>query len=87
VKSFCQERGGYPRLDVRLEGDTVWLSLARMATLFGRRVLHFETLAESLENSADGQLLQRMQQLADGKTYQVEAVVLDEAYRRSRSGG
>ena len=31
-----QERGGGLRLEVRLEGDTVWLSLAQMATLFGR---------------------------------------------------
>ena len=31
-----QERGGRVRLEVRLAGDTVWLSLAQMAVLFGR---------------------------------------------------
>ena len=31
-----QEKGGRVRLEVRLEGDTVWLSLAQIATLFAR---------------------------------------------------
>jgi prophage maintenance system killer protein len=31
-----QDRGGRVRLEVRLAGDTVWLSLAQMAALFGR---------------------------------------------------
>jgi hypothetical protein len=31
-----QEKGGGVRLEVGLEGDTVWLSLAQMAALFGR---------------------------------------------------
>jgi len=31
-----QDRAGRVQLEVRLEGDTVWLSLAQMATLFGR---------------------------------------------------
>jgi hypothetical protein len=31
-----RDRGGRVRLEVRLEGDTVWLSLAQIATLFGR---------------------------------------------------
>jgi prophage maintenance system killer protein len=31
-----QEKGGRVRLEVRLEGETVWLSLAQMAALFGR---------------------------------------------------
>ncbi len=31
-----EERGGGVRLEVRLEGETVWLSLSQMAELFGR---------------------------------------------------
>ncbi len=31
-----QEKGGRVRLEVRLEGETVWLSLTQMAELFGR---------------------------------------------------
>lgn len=34
--AVCQERSGRVRLEVRLAGDTVWLSLAQMAVLFGR---------------------------------------------------
>ena len=35
-----QEKGGRVRLDVRLEGETVWLSLAQWPTLCSRRVGH-----------------------------------------------
>jgi hypothetical protein len=31
-----EEKGGRVRLEVRLEGETVWLSLTQMAALFGR---------------------------------------------------
>ena len=31
-----EEKGGRVRLEVRLEGETVWLSLSQMAELFGR---------------------------------------------------
>ncbi len=31
-----EQRGGRVRLEVRLEGETLWLSLAQMAELFGR---------------------------------------------------
>ena len=31
-----EQRGGRVRLEVRLEGETLWLSLAQMAQLFGR---------------------------------------------------
>ena len=31
-----QDKGGRVRLEVRLEGETVWLSLTQMAELFGR---------------------------------------------------
>jgi len=61
-----QTKDGKTRIDVRLEKETVWLSLNQMARLFGRdksvisRHLHNVFKEKELEGS---QLLQKMQQL------------------------
>ena len=61
-----RDRGGRVRLEVRLEGDTVWLSLAQIATLFGRdkSVISRHLRSISIPGSfAEEQLLRKMQQL------------------------
>ena len=61
-----EEKVGRVRLEVRLEGETVWLSLTQMAELFGRdNSLISRTCARSSgrENSTARQLLQKVQQL------------------------
>ena len=61
-----EEKGGRVRLEVRLEGETVWLSLTQMAELFGRdKSLISRTCARSSgrESSTAKQLLQKVQQL------------------------
>ena len=76
-----QEKGGRVRLEVRLEGETVWLSLTQMAELFGRDK---SVISRHLRSVFDGGELVRREVVAqnattaaDGKTYQVEYFNLD----------
>ena len=76
-----QERSGRVRLEVRLEGDTVWLSLAQMAVLFGRdkSVIsrHLRRTFETGEVRRSATVARNATTAADGKTYQVEHYNLD----------
>jgi len=76
-----QERSGRVRLEVRLAGDTVWLSLAQMAVLFGRdkSVIsrHLRRTFETGEVRRPAAVARNATTAADGKTYQVEYYNLD----------
>lgn len=73
--------GGQYQLEVRIERETVWLSLNQMAKLFGRdksvisRHLHNVFNARELERSSV--VAENATTAADGKTYQVEYFNLD----------
>jgi len=76
-----QHKGGAPAIEVRLIGETVWLSLNQISTLFGRDK---STISRHITNVfAEGEL-QREAVVAkfattatDGKTYQIEHFNLD----------
>jgi len=76
-----QAADGEVRVDVRLEHETVWLSLTQMAELFGRdksvisRHLHHVFRSGELEREAV--VAKNATTAADGKTYQVEFFNLD----------
>jgi prophage maintenance system killer protein len=76
-----QEKGGRVRLEVRLEGDTVWLSLAQIATLFARdkSVIsrHLRRIFDSGELRRGAVVAENATTAADGKTYRVEYYNLD----------
>ena len=76
-----QERSGRVRLEVRLAGDTVWLSLAQMAVLFGRDKSlisrHLRRTFETGEVRRPAAVARNATTAADGKTYQVEYYNLD----------
>lgn len=89
------QRGDAPAIDVRLDGDTVWLSLNQIADLLGRDK---STISRHIANVfAEGEL-ERVAVVAeiattatDGKTYRVEHfnldVVISVGYRvKSRQG-
>jgi hypothetical protein len=72
---------GSRHVEVRLEGETVWLSLQQLADLFGRDK---SVISRHLKNIFDSQELERGSVVAknattaaDGKTYQVEYFNLD----------
>lgn len=74
-------------LDVRTDGETVWLSRLQLATLFGRDI---KTIGKHVSN-AQREELEGMAVVAkfattasDGKTYQVEHFDLDMAVCESR---
>ena len=71
-----QERGGRVRLEVFLEGETVWLSLTQMADLFGRdkSVIsrHLRSVFEGGELVRKAVVARNATTATDGKTYQVE---------------
>ena len=76
-----QSDDGLTRVDVRFEGDTVWLSLDQLALLFGRDK---STISRHLKNIfAEGELAKNSvvanytTTAADGKTYQVDYYNLD----------
>lgn len=75
------DKGGRVRLAVRLEGETVWLSLTQMAELFGRdkSVIsrHLRAVFESGELRRKAVVAENATTAADGKTYQVEYFNLD----------
>jgi hypothetical protein len=84
------QRGGRVRLEVRLEGETLWLSLAQIAELFGR---HKSVISRHLSNVfATGELQRRAvvaenaTTAADGKSYRVEHFNLDAILPASRCG-
>ena len=79
--AIYEQRGGRVRLEVRLEGETLWLSLAQMAELFGR---HKSVISRHLSNVfATGELrrpavaAKNATTAADGKSYLVEYFNLD----------
>lgn len=89
------QRGDEPAIDVRLGGDTVWLSLNQMAELLGRDK---STMSRHVSNVfAEGELVRDSvvaefaTTATDGKTYQVEHfnldVIISVGYRvKSRQG-
>ncbi len=89
------QRGDAPAIDVRLIGDTVWLSLNQIADLLGRDK---STISRHISNVfAEGELehnsvvAEFATTAADGKTYQVEHfnldVIISVGYRvKSRQG-
>jgi prophage maintenance system killer protein len=72
---------GKAALDVRLEGDTVWLSLNQMADLFSRdkSVIsrHLRNIFETKELSKKSVVAKNATTATDGKIYQVEYYNLD----------
>lgn len=76
-----QSPDGEIRVDVRLERETVWLSLDQLATLFGRhksvisRHLHKVFASEELKRSAV--VARHATTAADGKVYDVDYFNLD----------
>lgn len=89
------QRDGAPAIDVRLESDTVWLSLNQLADLLGRDK---STISRHISNVfAEGELerasvvAEFATTAADGKTYRVEHynldVIISVGYRvKSRQG-
>jgi hypothetical protein len=86
---------GRTRLQVRLEGETVWLSLNQMVELFQRdkSVIsrHIKNVFEEGELVRDSVVAEFATTAADGKTYQVEFynldVIISVGYRvKSRRG-
>lgn len=78
---FYQTEDGQTRIDVRLTGETVWLSLNQMADLFGRDK---SVISRHIKNVfVEGELAERAvvadfaTTAADGKTYQVTYYNLD----------
>jgi len=72
---------GDVRIDVRLERETVWLSLGQMAELFGRdkSVIsrHVRNVFRSGELEREAVVAKSATTAADGKSYQVEYFNLD----------
>lgn len=72
---------GRIRLDVRLERETVWLSLSQMAELFGRDKSvvsrHLRNVFSSGELEREAVVAKTATTALDGKTYQVEYFNLD----------
>ena len=72
---------GQIRLDVRLEQDTVWLTQAQMAELFGRErsviTKHVGSVFRERELEAKSVRANFAHTAEDGKTYQVDHYNLD----------
>jgi len=68
-------------VEVRLEGETLWLSLQQLAELFGRdkSVIsrHLKNIFDSNELERDAVVAKYATTAADGKTYQVDYYNLD----------
>ncbi len=79
--ALYQAPDGHIVLDVRLEGETLWLSLNQMAELFDRdkSVIsrHFRNIFRTRELERDSVVAFLATTAADGKTYQVEYFNLD----------
>jgi hypothetical protein len=76
-----QASEGGPRLDVRLEKETIWLDAHQMAALFerDRTVIfrHIRNVYATGELAPEATCAKNAQVAADGKTYQVEHFNLD----------
>ncbi|MBR3739184.1 MAG: virulence RhuM family protein [Clostridia bacterium] len=76
-----QSDDGLTRVDVRFEGDTVWLSLDQLALLFGRGKStisrHLKNIFAEGELTKDSVVANYATSAADGKTYQVDYYNLD----------
>jgi hypothetical protein len=76
-----QTEDGQTKVDVRVENDTVWLSLNQIADLFQRdkSVIskHIKNVFSEGELDADSVVAKNATTAADGKTYQVEFFHLD----------
>jgi len=71
------------QVEVRLEGETLWLSLQQLADLFGRdkSVIsrHLRNVFSSGELKREAVVAKNATAAADGKTYQVEYYNLGES--------
>ena len=80
-EAVIYERRGRVRLEVRLEGETLWLTLAQMAELFGRDKSvvsrHLGNIFRGEELSRGSVVAENATTAADGKIYQVECYNLD----------
>jgi hypothetical protein len=78
---FYQAPDGRTRLEVRLQGETVWLTQAQMAELFQRErsviTKHIRNLFEEGELAENSVCANYAQTAADGKTYQTVYYNLD----------
>jgi hypothetical protein len=78
---FYQAPNGRTRLEVRLQGETVWLTQAQMADLFQRErsviTKHIRNLFEEGELAENSVCANYAQTAADGKTYQTVYYNLD----------
>ena len=78
---FYQAPNGRTRLEVRLQGETVWLTQAQMAELFQRErtviTKHIRNLFEEGELVENSVCANYAQTAADGKTYQTVYYNLD----------
>lgn len=78
---FYETEDGLTRLDVRLSGETVWLSLNQMADLFNRDKSvvsrHIQNVFEEGELEREAVVADFATTAADGKTYQVTYFNLD----------
>lgn len=81
LMEIYQTADGQAGIDVRLQGDTVWLNRQQLAELFGRDV---KTVGKHVNNVfREGELAPKAvvanfaTTAADGKTYQVEHYNLD----------
>jgi hypothetical protein len=76
-----QTEDGRTRIEVRLEGETAWLSLGQMAELFQRdkSVIsrHLKNVFDEGELRRESVVAEYATTAADGKTYQVEYFNLD----------
>lgn len=75
------QRGDAPAIDVRLSGDTAWLSLNQIADLLGRNKStisrHIANVFSEGELERNSVVAEFATTAADGKTYQVEYFNLD----------
>lgn len=78
---FYQAEDGKTRLQVRLAGETVWLTQSQMAELFQTSVpnvsMHIRNLLEEVELHQDSVVKDFLTTAADGKNYQVAHYNLD----------
>ena len=76
-----QTEDGRTRIETRMQGETVWLSLNQMAELFGVDKSgisrHLKNIFETGELRRDSVVAKIATTAIDGKTYQVEYYNLD----------
>lgn len=76
-----QRSGGAAAIDVRLDGETVWLSLNQLASLLGRNKStisrHIANVFAEGELQRDSVVAEFATTAADGKAYRVEHFNLD----------